>query len=443
MFDRTSRGSRGRGAFALSVLVVGLPVLILLATGDDPPPVIGSDSPRTATEHRAPPVEVADAPVPEEPAPPPAKPVPEISPRDEAKGAITASVRLARAGGEPVVGGKVVLLVQEKGRQRRVDAKAMPGGVFEVSGVPAHVLGGTVQFEAGASGFMMETYRMHGEQLAREVTLVLRPPIRMRGRFVDEEGKPVAGSRLDGWHGSWTPVHAVSDEEGRFEYLAPSKRGLGLYLTHRAAPRGLLWSPASTMDVDLGDVVVPRGRPIHGRVLAPDGTPVAAQQVQLFTVERWGRLAVAKRTDAEGKFWFGNLGGGLFEVFVSRPGEIGGRKVTLGTQASGLKAGCEPLSLTLRPVHRLLLRMHDAHTRKPAKVVNLTTRIRRVGAAVETTSWRQTRGHVQEGTRWIVEPGEYEVIVETALRRRRTYRVNVPDEDEITLDVEMWPKEDG
>jgi hypothetical protein len=322
--------------------------------------------------------------------------------------------------------------------QGRVDAE----GGFVLTDVPVSCLDGPVQLEIGAKGFLTETRRVHGRDLAEGISLALHPPITVRGRFVDEQGKPVAGTRLDGWHGPWTSIHAVSDEEGRFEFLSPANRYVGMYLTHVNAPEGLLEVRGGASDQDLGDIVVPPGRPIRGRVLDAAGRPRKGLAVQLYTAERWGRHAGTAKTGADGSFSFGDRGTGWFEVFTKFRGEVDGRPALLGARRIGVRAGDHPVILTLVPLREVVLRLLDARTRKPASIVSPTTKLARRGDDPALYSPRQFQTHASTVTLYLVAPGEYDLRVGAPFRHERHLTLCVGDEPRTTIDVELWSIDD-
>lgn len=128
------------------------------------------------------------------------------------------------------------------------------------------------------------------------VRIVLKANVRVSGRTVDPEGRPVARASI--FLSEETPVslggqsmisssgrfhRATSDEDGAFSIADVSP---GPVRVHAQAPRrqpaelaGL--EAKAGQDLSGVDVVLRPGASVEGRVLAPDGTPVRAAEVSV------------------------------------------------------------------------------------------------------------------------------------------------------------------
>jgi protocatechuate 3,4-dioxygenase beta subunit len=132
----------------------------------------------------------------------------------------------------------------------------------------------------------------------QRVEITLRRGILVRGKVTAADtGKPVAGARVHFWSPSWGDL-AESGADGTFRVAAPPVRGYLLVsapggdfrrveISYRQlqqeAPGGQRFYPHALVSLDLKpgertrDVTVPlhRGVTVRGRLLGPDGKPVA------------------------------------------------------------------------------------------------------------------------------------------------------------------------
>lgn len=140
----------------------------------------------------------------------------------------------------------------------------------------------------------------------------------LRGRCVDEQGRPVADVtvRLTGdAPGGESPDPRVRETpaevresqttgaDGVFVFVLPpplpAQCGLSLLPTERAAMRGHVAQLGAGSVEDLGDLVLPRGVRIRGRVVDTVGAPVGEALVALAG-EAQGAGTIRPRTDAHG-----------------------------------------------------------------------------------------------------------------------------------------------
>jgi len=176
-----------------------------------------------------------------------------------------------------------------------------------------------------------------------EVDIALTVGDRIRGRVVDAQGVVLEGVRIAalgtviGERTFTSRAHAVSGRDGRFELgglrqvlhvVAFLTAGKGRWLIEVAPAE----RPGGTVDV--GDVVLPPGRSIEGRVLTAAGEPARRVSVTLSGANaklprigkwprRWrGRHATNEMrvTDDLGRFRFPDLAAGTYQVTVARAG---------------------------------------------------------------------------------------------------------------------------
>src|SRR5690606_8752706 len=122
----------------------------------------------------------------------------------------------------------------------------------------------------------------------------------LSGRCVDEGGTPISGVRvtLHGWQGNllrlqryrlehgevqWEdPADVVTAADGRFAFTfvppAPYQFTCDMTVDGRV-PMRFRWSELPAETRDLGDVVLPRGVEVRGRVVDEDGFGVAGIDV--------------------------------------------------------------------------------------------------------------------------------------------------------------------
>lgn len=169
----------------------------------------------------------------------------------------------------------------------------------------------------------------------RPVVLRIPPAGRIRGRVIDPDGRPVEGvdlflrSDLSAGRRAatsrWNPITARTGADGRFvfEDVGAGRFVVGLRLAPGKMPQWL--APVGPAHAKAGTRrIVFRLRParrIEGRVLAPDGTPLAgATVVAQPIVPTKVRTSGGTSTDATGAFSLGGLASGEYEVSATALG---------------------------------------------------------------------------------------------------------------------------
>ena len=146
------------------------------------------------------------------------------------------------------------------------------------------------------------------------VDVALTPSIEVRGRVVDETGRPVADARLSvrsDWWINITPDEDRTDADGRFRI----QHGLGagpaqLTVTHEEHRR--LERPLTLPTPEL-TLVLQRGSALSGRVLDAWGAPVKDAEIRISSA-----AFPTTKTDAQGAFRFTGLPPGSYELLALR-----------------------------------------------------------------------------------------------------------------------------
>jgi hypothetical protein len=206
----------------------------------------------------------------------------------------------------------------------------------------------------------------------RGIEIHLSPEVRLAGRVVDEEDRPIAGAdvRLLGTSGESAlvpvPDRFTTDGDGAFSFVAPegavvSARKEG-FLPGRAEVTRLALLNGAVV-VRLGPAHRPLGAPapIAGRVLGPGGAPVEGALVAAEGMGRWGAVGAAAAqalSGPDGKFLLPDLVPGGYHVTARAEG-------LAPASAGRVRPGTTDLVLTLEAGARLRGCVRDAETGAP------------------------------------------------------------------------------
>jgi protocatechuate 3,4-dioxygenase beta subunit len=162
----------------------------------------------------------------------------------------------------------------------------------------------------------------------QELLVTVAPAVRLRGRLLDTDGRPLFGVRVELWQamGEQLPSHdrfasTSTDRDGRFEFRQLNghlDRKLRLDVTNGAAHSIALELPHEGLD-DIGDVRLPNPAEIHGVVTDADGAPRAGVELVLAELQHAGRMHdfVLMRwtmSDRQGRYRFADLVPGRYRV---------------------------------------------------------------------------------------------------------------------------------
>jgi hypothetical protein len=248
----------------------------------------------------------------------------------------------------------------------------------------------------------------------------------VRGRCVDEEGKPLGGVRIRGFRPGTGEI-TFTDTDGRFALPVPGTGGgLLFYLEGRVqtALRDLRGPPAG---VDAGDVLIPRGGAVAGRVVDAQGRPLEGFLVQV--IDPWTEhLAAESKSGPDGAFRAEPIGKGehFANLWGVRPGEPDGG-VRCPFRFEGLRAGTSDTLLAVPPGAWAHVEIRDPSSKEPvtfAKGAVTLSRDDGSGTATlhhvfETESRSAFDLQIPGPGRWIVE---FELAV-TGETDRRTITV--------------------
>jgi protocatechuate 3,4-dioxygenase beta subunit/peroxiredoxin len=192
-----------------------------------------------------------------------------------------------------------------------------------------------------------------GEHLAgKDLTLI--PGAIIQGKVTAaDNGQPVAGLGL----GVYGPAHprsgawvggAESGPDGTYAVRVPGGKQ-HLYIAMAALPgyvlpeqsgRDLTVQDGETVTVDFKLARRTTARPVQGRVVGPDGKPIADAEIVGAPVGRFGLDPAWMRSDADGRFR-------LSERFLAEPVALRARHEGMATTSATLVTGGEEVTLRL------------------------------------------------------------------------------------------------
>ncbi len=182
------------------------------------------------------------------------------------------------------------------------------------------VIGGVAAIAPGHAPRSCPVVMPDGEREVQQVSIALGACLRITGRVVDPDGRPVAGVRVfaapddeaDGDEGRIVPGEggplggaAVTDAEGRYEHATvavPRASSTSIRLTACGCDTSLpghpkLLVPATGRDIEAPDLVFTMGRDrVSGAVVDEAGTPIAGARIE---AQSWPSTVL---TDAAGGF---------------------------------------------------------------------------------------------------------------------------------------------
>lgn len=280
-----------------------------------------------------------------------------------------AAGRVVDLRGRALAGAHVVLRRSSLGRHFAglAPGTALDDGLFEAeTGGDGRFLlpslpPGRFDLTVTASGF--SPFRRQGLEVAEGAgpadfgRLLLERGVAAHGRVTDTAGRPLAGVEvwlvprgIDDWGAYYARGPAArSDREGRFVLSdLPAAGELGLDLCHAGfLPTSETWPEPPAAPVTL--TLETAGR-LEGRVLGPDGAPVAGAQVEARprrgvsppeNLRPCWRERLHGTTAADGTFVLDGLPAGTWRVGVRAPGLLGSesppRRLATGEAVAGLE----------------------------------------------------------------------------------------------------------
>ena len=242
------------------------------------------------------------------------------------------TVKVAEAGADAPIAGAVLTattLGVEKANSQESESDA--GGVCHLS---FEANGAAIQLDVKKSGWCPLRLEIPAQGMPSAGPLLF--PMKRAGTFGgtlrDETGKPVAGAhvsanfpqKLTGAHIPLDDLYAISDAQGRwaFDFVPAETEMLRITITHP----DYSWDQGQPSREQLaGNTAVSLMQSmlaLSGRVVGPDGTPVAAATV--MRGEQYGIMGLQAgnetTTDQAGKFRFPPQTAGTVQVAAFAPG---------------------------------------------------------------------------------------------------------------------------
>lgn len=331
-----------------------------------------------------------------------------------------------------------------------LEAKSAADGTFElpsISGTAFDVAPRGILIEARAKGWPATAVPVTADTLrAGEVVVQLERAAMVRGRIVWQTGDPLPGRqvRLADARSS-----VVTDAEGRFELPLPKGGGHVLVMPGSstasprsggaAAARGAR-SPAKDLgwrtgdrDVDLGDVMLSDGRPMHGAVVDLAERPVKAADVVLRLA---GVPLTTTQTDDAGKFQIDDVGEDPVDVEAVEAAGGGAWAGSRHAAVHDVRADAGDVRIVLTGALSVRVRFLAEADRSAVVVPQVTLRAKPTGETPKDYGWTWA-GKGIDAVRFEVEyPGTYDVTVELPGYEPATASgVTVSAEREVEIEV--------
>jgi hypothetical protein len=273
-------------------------------------------------------------------------------------------------GDRPVEGVTVLVSVRHFGPGKRtpnpagfepfweVPARTGPDGRWHIDGVPhdADAMTQRLWHPDYVSDWTLRDTRSPKTEALRNQSdrQVLLRGLRLEGRVVDEQGRPIPGAGIDGFDSNLNYLGKASnpaDAKGRFHiHLA---RGTKLYLT--AFARGYAatrYEVVADPDRPFVELRLPEGKRLRVRVVDPAGHPIeGASVISGLIVDR---SHFDGRTDEQGRFHWDCAPPTLVSLRIEADGFV--------SENVWLMAGEDESVITLRPAVALRLDAVDAQT---------------------------------------------------------------------------------
>jgi beta-lactamase regulating signal transducer with metallopeptidase domain len=242
-----------------------------------------------------------------------------------------------------------------------------PDGRWETSGAPettGELLGFKVMhpdFLSSRDYWQKDIIPTIANLRASKAVTVMKKGVPIEGRVVDADGKPVAGARVLSTDKTFVmfaeldPFAVSTDLEGRFRTGQVKPGQWSLVATARGHAHG-----KGTVSIGTAVPQVPitlgRPRPFTGRVVDPDGNPIAGAFVDPDVSHSYRCLGALIWTDADGRFRWDDAPGDELIVNVNQRGYR-------GVFQQIVPPSSEESVFTLRPSLRVRGMVRDAQTK--------------------------------------------------------------------------------
>ena len=252
-----------------------------------------------------------------------------------------------RPGGRPVAAARVWVAAPVPGAHPRhlaqLTADAKGRFSFPVLALPATRILIVYVMGANEPGTRIEIPSRTGR--IEDVVVILPAATVIRGRCVTEEGKPLAGVRVRGFLPATGEI-TFTNTQGWFAMKVPGDGGGLLFWVAGRVQTLLRDLHGPPEGVNIGDVVIPKGRVIAGKVLTADGKAAAGAELHIrdpSTLHSSHHQAVGRA----GEFRSDVIGPGAHTILVRRALVPGDGRVSCWYVYKPWFAGSTGINLTL------------------------------------------------------------------------------------------------
>ncbi len=230
--------------------------------------------------------------------------------------------RVTDPAGEPLAGVEVKVMPMSglrarsaTRREQRQEATTDADGQFSFTG-----LGPSVSLNAARKGYESVSLFQVATGNEEPLEIVLKPGALLRGQVVDEQGRGVAQAEvITSWKGGegrgmGHVAPELTDERGRFAVGGGVPAQVSLVARHESGISDRLELAVTAVGERQGLRLVLRPAAVmRGRLLDPEGVPVASGQLTLEPAgERNYELVQTTSSSGDGRFTFSQLGSGSY-----------------------------------------------------------------------------------------------------------------------------------
>ena len=179
--------------------------------------------------------------------------------------------------------------------------------------------------------------------LKKENVVTLKQGLKITGRVVDDNGKPIENASATFGTSIWgtSAPAALTDTDGRFE-LANCKTGQSAVTVHAKSFAPQLLKIDASQDLKPLEFQLQPGNTIHIKVVDPDGEPIENAHISADTWQELRTISLRTNADANGEFVWKDAPPEPVEFDILKSGYIANRNVLLSP-------GDDPQVVTLYP----------------------------------------------------------------------------------------------
>jgi thiol-disulfide isomerase/thioredoxin/protocatechuate 3,4-dioxygenase beta subunit len=260
-----------------------------------------------------------------------------------------------------------------------------------------------------------------------EVEWRLEPGAVVTGRVTaKDDDRPLAGiaivSGTDRFASNRVAPEATTDADGRYR-LAGVNPGPAMVHAFSEDFAPAMQTVTSTLDrAATADFELQPGKPITGRIIDPDGEPVAGVTLAIDTVNGARMLDRRVQTDSNGEFRYENMPDSPVRIDMFKRGWVSKRDNQF--------VGGERYDITLMPVveHTVVIRLADTG----ATPAELTAQIGYQWPGREEVSWQDENYY--QGTKYDAAAGVFRIRVDEPSTAKRSWRLRVAGYRDAVID---------